>query len=160
MNGWFNSSRKALLTSAMRRLSEGRNNGDFECLVKFQKDENGDVVVYDASLHSAQTNTKKIKDGEEICPICKGTGNDYDAFGECEFPCLNCKDGVSKTNLPDKYDTLRSELARQLYNEFYNGLIKTDYLKLCSENKIKWEQSAENILARLEEYGLYYRETL
>ena len=94
MNGWFNSSRRTLLTSAMRRLSEGREDGDYECLIKFQKDVNGDVVVYDASLCSAGINAPKIKEGYEVCPICKATGNDWDAVGECDFPCLNCKDGL------------------------------------------------------------------
>ena len=35
----------------------------------------------------------RIDKWHEICPICKGTGNDYDAYAEQDFPCLNCKNG-------------------------------------------------------------------
>lgn len=92
INGWLHNSKKRLIKDSMRRISEGMEVGNYNCVVKFMKDSNGDVFLTDVKLNDVCM-PHAVDSNKEICHICKGTGNDYDAFSECEFPCFNCKNG-------------------------------------------------------------------
>ena len=66
------------LKEAIQLYSSGQPVGRHTVTFVYDKDSYGNITLLDK------------------CPICKGTGNDWDAVDETNFPCFNCDNGYCK----------------------------------------------------------------